>query len=171
MPRTRRITKSVALGVALACAATLAPRIAVADREHRGEERRDTRYERHDERRHEGRGDRRDDSRYERHAEPRYDRHHDYDRGRWEHPRGRVVIRIGGPPVAPAPVRAYYDPYCRTSYASLGLFSEHALRHGHLSFVWVLENGRPRYASRYAHDRWEHCDEWWPREGWDRHCD
>jgi hypothetical protein len=167
MPRTGRIAKTVALGVALACAVALSPRLAIADREHRGEERRSMRSERHDDRRHDGRDDRRDD----RHP----GRHHDSDRGRWEHPGGRVVIRIGGPPVVwcppPAPVRVYFDPYCHTNYASLALFSAHALRHGHLSFVWVIEDGRPRYASRYRHDRWERCDEWWPSQGWDRHCD
>jgi hypothetical protein len=175
MLRSGWITKNVVLGFALAFAVALAPRMAAADRDHRDSDRRDGRYERHDGRRHEGRDDRHMEHRYDRHEGEREGRRHDRDRERWEHPRGRVVIRIGGPPVVycppPPPVYEYYDPYCHTTYASLALFSAHALRHGHLSFVWVMEGGRPRYASRYAHDRWQRCDEWWPRDGWGRHCD
>ena len=174
MRRAGRTTKSVALGAALLCAATFVPRIAGADPDRRGEERRQVRHEGRDDRRQE----RCDDRHCDRHDHRRYDRYSDrHHEQRWEQPRGRVVIRIGGPPVvycpppAPRHVRMYYDPYCRTNFGSLALFSAHALRHGHISFVWVLEDGQPRYAYRHARDRWERCDEWWPREGWHHRCD
>ena len=181
MSRAGRITKSVALGAALLCAATLAPRSATADPDRRGGERRETRevkrdrdrHERRDADRHERQDHRHDGRRHDRHDDRHADRH---GRHEWPHPRSHVSFRLGGPPVVcrpapPRPVRMYYDPYCRISYASLALFAEHAFRHGHLSFVWVLEGGQPRYAYRHVHGGWERCNEWWPREGWHRHCD
>jgi hypothetical protein len=177
MSRAGRITKSVALGAALLCAASLTPRTAAADPDRRGGERRETREVKRDRDRHERRDADRHERRDDRSSERRHDRHYDRHHGPgWQHSGTNVIFRRSGPPVVycpppPRPVRMYYDPYCRTSYASLALFTEHAFRHGHLSFVWVLEGGQPRYAYRHAHNGWVRCNEWWPSEGWHRNCD
>ncbi len=172
MPRAKRIMTSVALGAALSCVAMLAPRMAAADSNHRGKDRHEARHERRDDRHDERRGD----GRYAWQGGRHYDGHYRYYEPRHE-AHGRVVVRIGGPPVVylppppPPPVPVYYDPYCHTSYASLALFANHASANGHISFVWVMNGGRPMYPYRYDHDRWERTAYWWPSGGWARHCD
>lgn len=189
-----RIVKSGVLLVALLCAGSLVPRAATAEPNHRGKERREMRTERHDRDR-----DRCDDRRAEHqhdqypsrhrdhHDGRRGDRHHDRDGNRycdrhcshnhahrWPTPGGYFSMRFGARPVfycppPPRPVRVFYDPYCRASFTSLALFAEHAFRHGHISFVWVLEGGQPSFAYRQVRGGWERCDDWWPQGGWHRH--
>ena len=76
MSRAGRITKSVALGAALLCAAALAPRTATADPDRRGGERRETREVKRDRDRHERRDADRHERRDDRHDDRHADRHY-----------------------------------------------------------------------------------------------